>query len=274
MANRYFLNIGANWGDTANWSDTSGGTGGFSVPTNLDDVFFDANSGNCTVNASFRVAKTLTFTGYTNTITMSNIINVSGNITLDAGMGIAGASRIQILANSTITSNGKIWLNDIQFSSTITLADNFTINGSLLLSGNVIINGSFNLYVKNGFSFSNSLLKGTGSPKLYLQGGTFSTTDRIYLDTFFDGNITLGNTINFDSCTITYLSGTTTLLANNTFRIFTAGTLDVGNINWNNVTFTNANITLSNNLNVYGLLLNSGTSNNTISGGRKDMLGH
>ena len=55
MANRYFLNIGANWGDTANWSDTSGGTGGFSVPTNVDDVFFDANSGNCTVNASARV---------------------------------------------------------------------------------------------------------------------------------------------------------------------------------------------------------------------------
>ncbi len=129
MANRYFLNIGANWGDTANWSDTSGGTGGFSVPTNADDVFFDANSGNCTVNASNRVCKTLNFTGYTNTITMTFGITVSGSVTLVAAMTIAGASGLTINATGTFTSNGKTWPNALTFSATntLTLADDLNI---------------------------------------------------------------------------------------------------------------------------------------------------
>jgi len=267
MANRYFLNIGANWGDTANWSDTSGGTGGFSVPTNADDVFFDANSGNCTVNASFRVAKSLNFTGYTNTITMSNIINCSGNLTLGASMGIAGTQPIQLIATSTITSNGKTWTNGLNFNTAqITLGDDFTISGTLGQSVTNTINGSFKLILNGGFSFTAALLKGTGTPQLYLKSGTYTTTDRIYIDTFFDGNITIGNTISFDSCTITYLSGTTTLTANNTFRIFNAATLNVSAINWNNVTFTNADITLSADLNINGLLTNSGSVEKVLNG--------
>lgn len=70
MAARFFVNGGVdnNWGSTSNWSTTSGGAGGSSVPTTADDVTFDASSPNCTVNASNRVCKTINFTNYTNTI--------------------------------------------------------------------------------------------------------------------------------------------------------------------------------------------------------------
>lgn len=41
-ANRYWVGApaGADWGDTANWSDVAGGASGFSVPTNADMVYF------------------------------------------------------------------------------------------------------------------------------------------------------------------------------------------------------------------------------------------
>lgn len=51
MANRYFLNVGTNWNDTANWSTSSGGAGGASVPGTSDVAIFDVNSGNCIVEA-------------------------------------------------------------------------------------------------------------------------------------------------------------------------------------------------------------------------------
>lgn len=46
MADRYWVGGSGTWNttNTANWSDTSGGTGGASVPTGVDDVFFDAAS--------------------------------------------------------------------------------------------------------------------------------------------------------------------------------------------------------------------------------------
>ena len=46
MANRYWILGTGTWDatNTVNWSDASGGLGGFSVPTASDNVFFDANS--------------------------------------------------------------------------------------------------------------------------------------------------------------------------------------------------------------------------------------
>jgi hypothetical protein len=46
MADRYWILGTGTWNatNTVNWSDSSGGLGGFSVPTAADNVFFDANS--------------------------------------------------------------------------------------------------------------------------------------------------------------------------------------------------------------------------------------
>lgn len=47
MADRYWVGGAGTWNTTSttNWSDTSGGIGGASVPTSADDVYFDVNSG-------------------------------------------------------------------------------------------------------------------------------------------------------------------------------------------------------------------------------------
>lgn len=68
MANRYWVGGAGTWdgANTTNWSASSGGSGGASVPGPNDDVFFDSASGTgiCSIDASgARNAKTLTATG-------------------------------------------------------------------------------------------------------------------------------------------------------------------------------------------------------------------
>jgi hypothetical protein len=253
MANRYFLNIGANWGDTANWSDTSGGTGGFSVPTNADDVFFDANSGNCTVNASNRVCKTLNFTGYTNTITMTFGITVSGSVTLVAAMTIAGASGLTINATGTFTSNGKTWPNALTFSGSITttLADDLNVNGLLTMGtlGNQVqtFNGTFNINCNGGLTVVLTFnQQGTGTTTVNILGGTFSGGGH-RLNTNINGNVTI-NTINFSTGILTYVSGNVTVVGTCTL----SGTFNVAPIFWNNVMGSAGTISLQSDFNANG----------------------
>lgn len=41
MADRYWVAAASNWNDTANWSTTSGGSGGASIPGSSDVAIFD-----------------------------------------------------------------------------------------------------------------------------------------------------------------------------------------------------------------------------------------
>lgn len=276
MANRYFLNIGANWGDTANWSNKSGGTGGFSVPTNVDDVFFDANSGNCTVNASNRTAKTLNFTGYTNTITMTFSISVSGNVTLSPSMTVIGtaSSYLFILANSTLTSNGKVWTANLRFYATpltVTLADDFEVSGIVY---NDIANGSITTINGNKFKVSGnldfagrtgSIIQGTttlvmsGTGSLLALGSTIATST-------FEVNTTGTFTINggfINSANVKYTAGNVTYTTALTF----ASASTTQSIDWTHA-ITGAGIQFAGSANTLTLLNNINT--NTISYGNSD----
>ena len=121
MAARFWVNGGVdnNWSTIGNWSLTSGGAGGQAVPTTSDDVTLDGNGNvDCTLNSSSRVCKTLTVTaGYTATMTFTNQLTVSGSTTLGANMIIAGAAKLIINTTGTLTSNGKIWPNDLDLAS-------------------------------------------------------------------------------------------------------------------------------------------------------------
>lgn len=270
MANRYFINIGANWGDTANWSDTSGGTGGFSVPTNVDDVFFDANSGNCTVNASARTALTLNFTGYTNTITMTNNITVSGNITLGAGMGIAGTGQLIVNTTSTLTSNGVTWSAGFTFSGTsqtYTLGDNWTISGALRLSATTACTINSNTIYSSGNLTSTTTATTSGTANIELTGGTWSnsSTGALRNNLTINGTITISGNVYYNTGTLTYTSGTVTVTGS-TLIIGASTTLNTGGITWNNVTFSTTSIvvTLLSDINISGTLNNQ--QNNTFNG--------
>lgn len=269
MANRYFLNIGANWGDTANWSDTSGGTGGFSVPTNLDDVFFNGNSGNCTVNASNRTAKTLNFTGYTNTITMTFAITVSGNVTLSNTMTVAGTGRLQFDTNATITSNGKEWGNIRIFLNGIvlTLADDFTVNNVLFdiaNSATATINGN-KFKIKGDLDYGGRTgceINGTTTLMMVGTGSLLALSSRVATSTFevdTTGTFTINGGI-INSANVKYTAGNVTY----TTTLLLAATQSV---NWTH-TITGAGIQLAGTGNTITLLNNINT--NTISYGNAD----
>ena len=155
MAERHFIAGSGppyNWSNTANWSLTEGGAGGQTVPTNAEDVFFDAGSPDCAVNSGDRYAKTLTTSAYTNTITFSYKISVSGNITIGSGTQWAGTAALVMLAAGTLTTNGNtigVPLTIGNFTSgNLTLVEDLNVSGllSFINATSTGIAGDFHIY--------------------------------------------------------------------------------------------------------------------------------
>ena len=264
MATYYFRNVGTNWGDAANWSLTDGGGATGAVPLATDDVIFTNNSGNCTVNALNRVCRSLNFSTYTNTITMTFQITVSGNVTLGASMGIAGTSTLNINATATLTSNGKTWPNSLNLlgtSTIFTLADNWIITGSLTQNGtsNVLNNNGTTktITVNGGLTINTSSLTGTANIIMGGTGTLSSTTSGFFLRNNLEintlGTITFGTNFTYNTGTFTYTTGTI-VSTGSTFNITVATTFVI-----NAVGFT------INTLNATANVIFSGTNGCTIT---------
>jgi hypothetical protein len=145
MANRYWVGGTGTWDNTAGtkWSATSGGSGGASVPTAADDVFFNASSGTGTVTVNLSVvAKTINCTGFTGTITGTGTITVSGSMTLSSGMTYTQSGTVVLNGTGTLTTAGKTF-SAVQINgSGITV----TLGGTLNTGSNravTVINGTF-----------------------------------------------------------------------------------------------------------------------------------
>ncbi len=252
------------------------------MPLATDDVHFDANSPNCTVNTSGRVALTLDFTGYTGTITMTQAITVSGSVTLVSAMTISGSGALAVNATATITSNTKSWPNAMTIGSsgttTVTLADNWTVLGLLTLgssAGTVTINSN-GITASAGLTHGGSSSVVGGTTTLLLNGtGTItgpSSTGHFKLATTINtaGTLTMasGTVFQFDNATLTYTAGTV-VTTNSTLSVLAGPTtLDTGAIIWDKVSIGGAfTVTLSSNLNLTGLFTFANvTSTVTVNG--------
>lgn len=249
MANRYFINGGVNnlWGDTSNWSTTDGGAGGASVPTVADDVFFTSLSPNCTVSTSNRVCKTINYTGYTNTITLTTSVAISGDITLSPTMTVAGAGNHNMNATGTLTSNGKVWnaLFNFTGSGTFTLADDFYVTGTLTIAATGTLTGN-TIYVGGNLVLSSTL---TGySTNLVLNGNSTISgagTFRNNLTINTAGTVTFPTTFAYNAGIFTYTAGT--VVPPTTLQIGASTTLNTAGINWNNISVSGAATTITNN---------------------------
>lgn len=262
MAIYYFRNSGdVNWGLSTNWSTTDGGPGDGAVPTSSDDAYFTANSGNCTVNSTTRQCKDLIFTGYTNTITVSNILEIYGaSLTLGAGMGMAGTSSFKIRPSTgstiTVTSNARAFDVDLILettSLTVVLADDMVINQSFSQnSGSTITINGADLYLNENVSFaSSSSLNGT-CDIIYSGTGLLSPAAGQFVSIGADfnintvGTLTLAETIYFTTAP-TYTAGT---VVNNGTINFTAsgGSMTIPtDFEYNNVGFGTGTYTLATN---------------------------
>jgi len=160
-ANRYWIAAAAaNWNNTANWSTTSGGAGGASVPSTGDIANFDNNGpGNCSIPVSATISDLVLNAGYTGTITQSaNPIIITGSATF-AGGSFAGSS-------SSITFGGALTLSGTNFILPATLylngsaltysagtIDPLTNSSTVVFGGGMTITGSLTL---NNVSFNNT----------------------------------------------------------------------------------------------------------------------
>jgi hypothetical protein len=247
MAARYFINGGVdnNWGTAGNWSATTGGAASGVAPIATDDVHLDANSPNCIVNASARVCLSLDFTGYgTRTITMSQQITVSSNVTLIPTMNIAGSGALIINGAGTLTSNGKTWPNPLLLvtaSGAHALADIWNVNGLTTVgtgTSATIVNG-FQINCAGGFAQGGTTSVVSGSTAIHITAAcTIATTSGV-------GQLKLpivinapGGTITFptgawryNTGSLTYVAGT--VVASNTdLNVIVSTTFDTGGAAW------------------------------------------
>jgi len=236
MADRYWILGTGSWSstNTVNWSATSGGTGGASVPTAADNVIFDANSD----------------AGGIFTVTMANTPRLCNDFTasaLDFTMTLAGTSIGLTVSGSlsfpatnfTRTYTGTTTFNATTTGKTVT-TNGVAFGGAVTFNG---IGGSWTL----GSAFS------CGTFTLTVTNGTFSTSGSNYAvtcNTFSSSNSNI-RTINLNASTVitgswtiststnlTFNAGTSTINCSSLFASFAGGGLT-----YYNVAFTSAALT-------------------------------
>ncbi len=189
MATRYWIGGAGDWVDTANWSASSGGAGGASVPTSADDVVFDSASGASLFSVRFDtfgsgVCNNLTIATSANArvhmpMGTAETLSIYGNLTISASAHasagvVAESNQLYMAATSgtkTIDTGGKSnVLGDMAISGgatyslssnvAATLADEGTtitvsagtldINGKTLTVGNITLSGTGNIVFTGG----------------------------------------------------------------------------------------------------------------------------
>jgi hypothetical protein len=219
-AARYWVGLASNggaWNNTANWSASSGGTGGASVPTSTDDVFFDIAASDCTLSGNVTVQSIQmsgTFSGsiQAGTYTINVVYNFISSSTFNKG-SVIGTGAMSFNLGSPFSSitfsgttfsipvngnSGRILFNGSVFNSTVTLTktggviDNSTggntFNGAVNLSNNCSSStNELRLGIVNLDKFNNDVSISTSNfGKITLAAS--STANE------FNGNISVTNT--------------------------------------------------------------------------------
>jgi hypothetical protein len=149
MPNRFWVGTGT-WDNssTTNWSASSGGAGGASVPGAADVALFDVNSGACTLGATVGPG-VVNQTGYTNTLTGTGFtINLTGTGTVWTGATTCTNTDV----SCDLTANTATARSVSAGAVTEANAVSFTISAG---SGQVAVAGSIrSLVITSGFSGS------------------------------------------------------------------------------------------------------------------------
>lgn len=238
MANRYWVGGSGTWdaASTTNWSASSGGAGGASVPTAADAVLFDAASGGgtCTIAATVPCL-TLNLTGYTGTLAFgTNKIEISGNtatiFTQTTSCNISGTPVIDLTyAGSTGTRT--IIATSIAAANTISfnvLAGSDTIGMSSARVRNLNFTGFSGTlaaglkYIYGNLTFSVGMTLAAGASALTLRNVTSGSTS-----TLTTNGKTINNPVTQDA------SGTWVLGDNLTINPTYGLTIDAGTFNAN-----------------------------------------
>lgn len=253
MADRYWVGGTGTWNTTSttNWSASSGGPSGASVPTVADSVFFD-QAGTYTVTATGAL-NCLDFTVSAGTVTFgagaSPSFNVRGSLSIIAGtsFGAINFTFSSTTTGRTITTNGVVLAgSNFDFNGVgggWTLGSALTLGGSIYIS---IANGTFNT---GNYSVTAGLILTSASSARTINLGS-STVTLQFGANCFDASTNTNLTFNAGTSTIICSGATTGIIGgptngtgltfhNVSFTSTSAGTSSIGAINtFNNLTVT------------------------------------
>ena len=208
-ANRYWIaSAASNWNNVANWSTSSGGAGGASIPGFSDIVYFDANgTGTCTLDVNASVDAVIMSAGTLNTSTFTFTISGTSNSTFSGGtvngnntfdMHPTGTARITFSGTTFNPAvdviSPRIYLNGSTFNGVSSFektgAGNDVGLGGNTFVGNCTLKNSGSRYFMLGNggndSFSGNLdIINSGSYSFYLAYNNSNTT--------IGGNLTITN---------------------------------------------------------------------------------
>ncbi|MEO8147361.1 MAG: T9SS type A sorting domain-containing protein [Bacteroidia bacterium] len=167
--NLYWVGGSGNWNDSAHWATSSGGIGNNCVPTQYDNVFFDANSFSSsadTVSASGVIiyCHNIDWSGAINNPVFQNPVigggrlKVSGSFTLKSGMNWSGAVEfVGSTQGNTITTGGQY----IRYATFDNPTGGWILNDSIHNDIMSLRNGTFDS--NNHSIYCNSFYAGTSS---------------------------------------------------------------------------------------------------------------
>ena len=256
MADRYWILGTGTWDatNTVNWSDASGGLGGFSVPTAADNVFFDANSNvgvtafTVTMANTPRVCNDFTASGLDGVMTLAGSgigLTVSGSLTFQAtnfSRTYTGTTTFNATSTGkTVTTNG-VSVGAVTFDG---IGGAWTLGSALNASSTITVtNGTFDTsssgnysITAGGISSSNSNVRtiNLNASTVNLDGAgavTFSTQTNL---TFNAGT----SQINCSSVNAALSTGTSTTFYNVAFTSTAMATPSInGTITFNNLSIT------------------------------------
>lgn len=252
-AARFWVAVGpSNWNNMANWSNVSGGAGGFSVPGIADAVTFNnTRNGDCTIDALVNVLS-LTVNGYTGTITQgANTISTVNNASFSTGTFSGSSANITIggnftLAGTAFTSTSAVLEidNDAALTSATFVHNNGTVRfnatgGTTTISGtsaafyilefvgkgfNYNITSAGNTTVANSLNLTGTLFYNLNTGTIVVSGDINVTNTAAGCGGTGQVNITGGGVQNFNGSTIAGAGGLPKLTINKL-----TGTLSLSN---------------------------------------------
>jgi hypothetical protein len=202
MALRYWVPGGngvwataAQGGSTNNWSASSGGASGASIPVSSDDAIFDGGSGSGSVNIVATPAavqiKSVVATNFTGSFSGSGNLQITGGNTVpntqnsgktfELGVGMTAYTYLGQITLSSGNGSGSINFNGkshttglIQFNGATgiwTLINNLTTTGSITITAGTVNTNGYTV-TANGFNISGATAKtvNLGSSLINLTG--------------------------------------------------------------------------------------------------------
>lgn len=257
---RYWVGNTGNWNSTGEWSASSGGASGASVPLCHDTAIFDANSFDnngytVTMNMDLMCATTFADTDQTFNLAFSQNTYIFGSQTWDSNLTVSGTARSLYFSNrsdctftpTTAGENNAMNMSSIYLRNIgckVTLLDDLNITGA---ANNIIIfdGGTFDAndydvtckrcssnvastyYLGNGTwtltGYEGAIFDANGSDTIYAEGSTIIINNTDGLNQRFDGE---GKTFNNLSFTGT---GIFTITGSNSFNDLTVDTTNGAN---------------------------------------------